>query len=101
MESYKKGDVDNLEKVQKRFTKMIPDVADLKYPERLKRLKLPTLVYRRTRGDMIEMFKLITGKYDNSCMPGLKHCFVDGALEARDTRGHRYKLKQRHTAYLI
>ncbi len=97
----KKGDVENLEKVQKRFTEMIPDVADLKYPERLKRLKLPTLVYRRTRDDMIEMFKLITGKYDNSCMSGLKQYFADVALEARETQGHRYKLKQRHCTYNI
>ena len=46
-------------------------ITELKYPERLKKLKLPTLVYRRTRGNMIEMFKLITGKYDSHCMPGL------------------------------
>ncbi len=95
----KKGDVENLEKVQKRFTKMIKDVAELKYPERLKRLKLPTLVYRRTRGDMIEMFKLITGKYDSCCMPGLRLYFADTALEGRETRGHRYKLRQRHCTY--
>ena len=50
---------------------------------------------------MIEMFKLITGKYDNSCMPGLKHYFADVALEARETRGNRYKLKQRHCTYNI
>ena len=92
----KKGDLENLEKVQKRFTKMIPDVAHLIYSERLKRLKLPTLVYRRTRGDMIEMYKLITGKYDSSCMPGLKHYLADVVLETRETRGHRFKLKQRH-----
>jgi hypothetical protein len=27
-------------------------------------LKLPTLAYRRIRGDMIELFKILTGKYD-------------------------------------
>ena len=97
----KKGDIENLEKVQKRFTKMIPDVAHLKCPERLKNLKLPTLVYRRTRGDMIEMFKLITGKYDTKCMPGLKLYSADVALETRETRGHRYRLKQRHCTYNI
>jgi hypothetical protein len=34
------------------------------YPERLQKLKLPTLAYRRIRGDMIELFKILTGKYD-------------------------------------
>ena len=27
------------------------------YPERLKKLKLPSLAYRRRRGDMIEVYK--------------------------------------------
>ena len=44
---------------------------------------------------------MITGKYDSSCMSGLKHYFADFALEARETRGHRYKLKQRHCMYNI
>jgi hypothetical protein len=80
---------------------MIPDVAHLKCPERLKNLKLPTLVYRRTRGDMIEMFKLITGKYDTKCMPGLKLYSAHVEVEMRETRCHRYRLKQRHCTYNI
>jgi hypothetical protein len=36
----------------------------LNYPERLMKLKLPTLSYIRKIGDMIEMYKLISGKYD-------------------------------------
>ena len=31
----------------------------MNYAERLKRLNLPTLVYRRRRGDMIETFKIL------------------------------------------
>ena len=34
------------------------------YPDRLEHLKLPTLTYRRSRGDVIETHKLLTGKYD-------------------------------------
>ena len=34
------------------------------YPDRLKQLNLPSLTYRRSRGDMIETYKLLTGKYD-------------------------------------
>ena len=36
------------------------------YPDRLRKLKLPTLAYRRTRGDMIELYKIINGVYDKS-----------------------------------
>ena len=32
-------------------------------------VKLPTLKYRRVRGDMIEIYKMLTGKYDrDSCI---------------------------------
>jgi len=40
---------------------------DLSYDDRLHCLKLPTLNYRRIRGDMIELYKIITGKYDSNC----------------------------------
>ncbi|KAK3104405.1 hypothetical protein FSP39_001342 [Pinctada imbricata] len=53
-----------VEGVQRRATKQIPGYADLTYEERLRKLKLPTLKYRRYRGDMIEMYKIIGGKYD-------------------------------------
>jgi len=32
--------------------------------QRLQKLQLPTLKYRRLRGDMIELYKMVTGKYD-------------------------------------
>ena len=51
-------------KVQRRATKHIPGMKDLPYLERLNILKLPTVVYRRARGDMIETFKLL---HDNYC----------------------------------
>ena len=34
------------------------------YTDRLKKLKMQTLKYRRLRGDMIETFKIINGIYD-------------------------------------
>jgi len=42
---------------------MIPELRKMHYPDRLKQLNLPTLTYR-SRGDMIETYKLLTGKYD-------------------------------------
>ena len=53
-----------IESVQRRATKMIPAIKDLSYSERLKKLKLPTLAYRRARGDMIEVYKIVTDIYD-------------------------------------
>ena len=57
--------IDILEKVQMRATKLVDGFRNLEYSERLKRLKLPTLVYRRKRGDMIELFNHFH-KYDKA-----------------------------------
>jgi len=46
-----------IENVQIRATKLIDGMSDIEYEERLKILKLPTLRYRRERGDMIEIYK--------------------------------------------
>ena len=64
--------VETLESVQRRATKQIPGYGNLPYEERLKKLKLPTLKYRRHRGDMIEMYKLVSGIYDTTTANFLK-----------------------------
>lgn len=61
---YKIKDIDRLEAVQRRATKSLPGMNNLSYPERLKILNLPTLSYRRIRGDMIELYKLTNNIYD-------------------------------------
>ena len=50
-----KKDIDAVERVQKRATKLVYIVRHLSNPERLKALQLPSLTYRRFRGDMIEV----------------------------------------------
>ena len=50
----KVGDIDVIKNVQRRATKQIPSLKNLEYTDRLKKLKMPTLKYRRLRGDMIE-----------------------------------------------
>ena len=60
--------VDMLEKVQIRATKMVDGFASLTYEERLRRLDLPTLAYRRARGDMIEVYKHLN-IYDKATLP--------------------------------
>jgi len=49
--------INEIEKVQMRTTKNIDGFGELTYEERLRRLDLPTLVHRRKRGDMIEVYK--------------------------------------------
>jgi hypothetical protein len=64
---YKKKHIDMIENVQKRATKQIPGMKNLSYEEPLRKLELPTLSYRRLRGDMIEVhyvYKIIQGHYD-------------------------------------
>jgi len=57
---YRMGLIMDMEKVQMRATKIVITLKHLKYKERLERLKLPTLRHRRTRGDMIEVYKILT-----------------------------------------
>jgi len=48
-----KGDIEAIEKIQKRATKLVISVSKLPYKVRLQHLNLYTLKYRRLRGDMI------------------------------------------------
>ena len=61
---YTKKDIELIENVQRRATKQVPSLKKLSYTNRLKKLKMPTLKYRRLRGDMIETFKIVNGIYD-------------------------------------
>ena len=53
-----------LERVQRRATRMVASIRHLPYKERLKLLKLPSLYYRRKRGDMIFLYQLFHGGVD-------------------------------------
>ena len=55
------GDVDLLERVQRKFTKKLPGMQNLPYTERLKLLNLDSLELRRLRVDLIWCYKIIFG----------------------------------------
>ncbi|VDI07537.1 Hypothetical predicted protein [Mytilus galloprovincialis] len=80
-----KKDINAVEKVQMRATKLIPDIRHLSYEERLKVLKLPSLTHRRRRGDMIQAFKILKGIEDIS----YERFFT---VISTNTRGHNWKL---------
>ena len=76
-----------VEGVQRRATKIIPGLKDLTYEQRLEKMKLPSMCYRRLRGDLIEVFKYTHNIYK------LSDSLLE--LESRtNTRGHSYKLKK-------
>ena len=76
-----------IEGVQRRATKIIPGLKDLSYEERLEKMKLPSLCYRRLRGDLIEAYKYTHGVYELT-----DELFE---LETRtNTRGHEFKLRK-------
>ena len=83
---YKQKDVDNLEKVQRRATRMMEGMSMLSYEERLKRLNLLSLEMRRLRSDLIEVFKILNG------LEGLKAEDFFVLSDVDYTRGHSRKL---------
>jgi len=78
--------IDDLEKVQKRATNILRQCRRLNYRQRLKFLNLPTLAFRRNRGDMIEVYKILTCNYDPT-LPSILHRNINST-----TRGNPLKL---------
>ena len=82
---WKREDIHTLEKVQKRAIRMISDLGNLSYDERLEKLNIQSLEDRRKRGDMIETFKTINGINDVVASDWFE--FVR-ERHSRDTRSH-------------
>jgi len=61
---YLKKDIDLLEKVQQRATRLMMSDKSLSYNDGLQKFGLTTLETRRLRGDLIEVFKMFKG-FDN------------------------------------
>ena len=79
--------INMMEAVQRRATRMVPNLKNLNYHERLKKLNLYSLAYRRRRGDLIQVFKLMHSidNVDYSCLFEINNT---------TTRGHKLKLKK-------
>ena len=84
--------INRIEDVQRRFTKKICGMKNISYEERLESLRLPSLEFRQSRGDLIEMYKLTHNIYDIKTTKSLFHISTQ-----TNTRGHPYKVIKRHT----
>ena len=71
--------------IEKRATKLVINLKKISYTNRLQRLKLPTLKYRRLREDMIEVFKMTHNIYDPDVSLKLDNLGCS-------TRGNKHKL---------
>ena len=88
------GDLKLVEGVQRRATKLIPHLHDLPYEDRLRALNLPSMEYRRKRGDMLQCFKVMNGLVRIEA----KDLFTPTPLAS--TRGHHQRVlrQQSHKA---
>lgn len=81
-----KGEEDSIEKVQRRGSKWVSELRGLSYEDRLRKLELFTLKYRRLRGDLIFTRRILQNQLGNE----LKSFFSLNINESR--RGHHWKL---------
>uniref|UniRef100_A0A803JG40 Reverse transcriptase domain-containing protein n=1 Tax=Xenopus tropicalis TaxID=8364 RepID=A0A803JG40_XENTR len=84
-----KKDINELERVQRRATKLVKGMEDLNYEVRLSRLGLFSLEKRRLRGDMITLYKYIRGDYRQLGDVLFSH------KNNQRTRGHPFRLEER------
>ena len=79
-------DIDQLERVQRRFTKRLRGLSTLTYKDRLCALGLQSLEARRLQFDLIHTYKILTGRIDVN----IATFFTVQSYQS--TRGHGYKL---------
>lgn len=92
---FRQQDIEKLERVQMRATRMVKQLKKYSYETRLRFLKMPTLKYRRLRGDMIHVYSIISGVHDS-----------DSAIQFNmsnitKTRGNQFKMQARYTHYRL
>ncbi|KAF2351495.1 hypothetical protein FHG87_017749 [Trinorchestia longiramus] len=83
-----------MEKIQRKATKMTPELSNLSYERSLQRLELISLEQRRLRGQLIEAFKYLNG-LNNVTLEELYR--RDSNVRTRND-GHRLKLRNFKTS---
>lgn len=87
---YRRSDIEVLEKVQRRFSKLAPDLKSKPYVERRQALGWTTLEDRRRRGDLIQLHKIQHGKDRVELIHGNQRIASSGldSPAGRTRRGH-------------
>ena len=86
---YLRRNINKIENIQRNYSKNITGMKHLDYEARLRALMLPSLEYRRVRGDMIEVYKILNNIYDPITTSSLLTLDTNNK-----TRGHNFKLKK-------
>ena len=73
----------------------MPTLRRLTYADRLRACKLTTLHYRQVRGDIIETYKIVYGKYDKDV--GLTPTLI--MSDTHITRGNGLRLQRSRFKY--
>ena len=79
--------INQIENIQRKFTKRLPGLSNKSYFERLKTLKLCTLEERRLRLDLIFLYKILKGE-----ILVTKEKYFE--FKTTNTRGHSMALRE-------
>ena len=82
-----KKDKELIENVLHRASKLIPGISNFSYTDRLRAIDIPRMKYRRIRGGMIQVYKILHG--ENESLKALFQVDSTGI-----TRGNKFKLKK-------
>ena len=80
-----------IKKVQRRATRLLSPISDRSYGKRLSILQLPSLAYRRLRGDMILLYRILNGHFSSNFSALYTYPITT------PTRGHQFKLFKHHS----
>ena len=85
---FNRADQRSVERVQRRATRLVKEIRAEPYSERLRLLGLPSLYYRRRRGDMIAVYQMLHSGVD------MDHTTFFKVSAESTTRGHPWKINK-------
>ena len=84
-------DKQEIEKVKRRATRLVPGLANLCYEERLERFKMTDLDTPRRRGDLIQLYKIFNGMERVEFTDGIT---LRVGKEIHNLRGHSMRIRR-------